>query len=156
MERWRGWRRHEERPRKRARPCMRCRCSVYLANAALFSFPPLGNQAAQARPVVLDDLLAAIGELFLHVVGEEEAHIQAHDGAEPNELVRPHLALAVEDVPQALAVDGCATRELGDTDAARVPRLLHPYDDQLRVIHPLNRLPSVRLFCVPESSTTPD
>ena len=135
---------------------MRCRCSVYLANAALFSFPPLGNEAAQARPVVLDNLLAAIGELFLHVVGEEEAHIQAHDGAEPNELVRPHLTLAVEDVPQALAVDRCATRELGDTDAARVPRLLHPYDDQLRVIHPLNRLPSVRLFHVLESSTTPD
>ncbi len=115
-----------------------------------------GEPGRTGRPVVLDDLLAAIGELFLHVVGEEEAHIQAHDGAESNELVRPHLALAVEDVPQALAVDGCATRELGDTDAARVPRLLHPYDDQLRVIHPLNRLPSVRLFCVPESSTTPD
>lgn len=114
-----------------------------LADAELFPSSRLRKQTAKSTPVVFDNFLAAVGELFPHFAGEEESHVHIHDDAKPHELICPHLALAVEDSPQALAVDGGATRELGDTDAARVPRLLHPYDDQLRVIHPLNRLPSV-------------
>ena len=98
-----------------------------------------------ARHVAVDVVVGVPREVALVVVVGDVGQVEIGD-----------VTLAVEDVLQALAVDGCATRELGDTDAARVPRLLHPYDDQLRVIHPLNRLPSVRLFCVPKSSTTPD
>ena len=106
---------------------MRCRRSVYLANAALFSFPPLGNEAAQACPVVLDDLLAAIGELFSHFAGEEESHVYIHDDAEPYELICPHLTLPVEDVPQSFSIDGGSPCEFCDADAACFSHRLHSY-----------------------------
>lgn len=143
MGRWRGMRAQSTmRPRLVTRPRDGSFRYMCLACAELFPSSGLGDEPAKPASVVLDDLLAAVGELFLHLVGEEEAHVQVHDGAEPYELVRPHLALPVEDVPRPLAVDGCASRELGYADSACVPRFLHPYCDQLRVIHPLNCLPS--------------
>lgn len=74
------------------------------------------------------------------------AWLAEHEDVVDRPIRFDNLALAVEDVPQTLAVDGRATRELGDADAARAPRFLHTYDDQLRVIHPLIRLPSGSLL----------
>lgn len=74
MVRWRGMRaQRTARPRPMTRPrdgSFRCMC---LACAELFPSSGLGDEPAKPAPVVLDDLLAAIGELFLHLVGEEEA-----------------------------------------------------------------------------------
>lgn len=48
-------------------------------------------------------------QLFCHIGGEEAAQAHVEDDAKADELVRPHLALTVEDVPEPLAVDGGAS-----------------------------------------------
>ena len=105
--------------------------------AAHLSLLPHRRQAAQARAVLLDGQLPAVGQLLAHLGREEELHVQAHYGAEADELVGAHLALAVQDVPQPLAVDGGPPGQLRDADAARVPCLLHPHRYELRVVHSL-------------------
>ena len=73
-------------------------------------------------------------QLFRHLGGEEaaQAHVEHH--AKADELVRPHLALAIEDVPEPLAVDGGAPPELGDAHAPLVAGLLDSYGYQLCVV----------------------
>jgi hypothetical protein len=78
---------------------------------------------------------------LLHQFGGEEA-AQAHveDDAKADELVRPHLALPVKDVPEPLAVDGGSSPELGDAHAPLEAGLLDSYGYQLCVVQTILRL----------------
>ncbi len=74
-----------------------------------------------------------------HLVGDggrhEVSEPQVEHGADAHELVRPHLPLSVQDVPEPLAVDEGAPSELGHAHAAFASRLLYPHRYQLRVLH---------------------
>ena len=107
--------------------------------AARFSLLSHRRQAAQARAVFLDGQPSAVGQLLAQLGCEEGLHVQAHHCAETDELVGAHLALAVQDVPQPLAVEGGSPTQFRDADAARVSSLLHPHRYEFRVIHSLIR-----------------
>lgn len=72
--------------------------------------------------------------------GEEVAQAHIEYDAKADELVRPHLALAVEDVPEPLAVDGGASPEFGDAHAPLEAGLLDSYGYQLCVLQKILRL----------------
>ena len=60
---------------------------------------------------------------------DERLDPQAEEGAQLDELVGPHGALAVEDAPEPFAFDADAPRELGNADPAMGARLLQPHRD---------------------------
>lgn len=81
--------------------------------------------------------------LLCQLGGEEVAQAHVEHDAEANELVRPHLTLPVEYVPEPLAVDGGAPPELGDAYAPLVADLLDSYGYQLCMVQKILRLRSV-------------
>ncbi len=56
------------------------------------------------------------------LVKAAESHARRRRRA--SELVNPHLALAVKDAPEPLAVDADTTTQFGDADAAAFAQLL--------------------------------
>ena len=68
---------------------------------------------------------------------DERLDPQAEEGAELDEFVDPHGALAVEDAPEPLAVDPYAACELGDAYPADSSGELHPSDYEVVEIHAL-------------------
>ncbi|MEF2657174.1 MAG: hypothetical protein UIQ97_03575 [Eggerthellaceae bacterium] len=108
----------------------RCMC---LARAGLFPF----FQTSSRERVAGDGRSAEA--VPSHPVGDgrgqEVAESQIEYGADAHELVRPHLPLPVQDVPEPLAVDEGAPSELGHAHAALASRLLNPHRYQLRVLH---------------------
>ena len=56
---------------------------------------------------------------------DEAAKPEIEEGAQLDELLHAHLALAVQDVPEPLSVHADATREPGHADAAFLPLRLY-------------------------------
>ena len=65
---------------------------------------------------------------------DERLDPQSEEGAQLDELVDPHGALAVEDAPEPFAVDAYAAGELGHADAAVDARPLQPHHDAAFVV----------------------
>ena len=85
----------------------------------------VSSSRAVARPL----------QRFRNLVWHVRRDGRAQDDDDPDELVRPQLPRAVEDVPQALPRDVRAPRELGDGHSPLVARLLELVDYVLGVVH---------------------
>ena len=134
MVRWKGFRaQRTTRPRLVTRPRDDSFRRMCLARAELFTFfraDGSERMAGEGRSAE-----AAPSHLAGDGRGQEIAEPQIEHGADAHELVRPHLPLPVQDVPEPLAVDEGAPSELGHAHAALASRLLYPDRYQLRVLH---------------------
>ena len=101
-------------------------------------------------PVFLGHSLPGGSQVRCHLFGEEAAETHVQDGAEADELVDVHRTLAVEHVPEPLAVHSDSPAELGHADAAVLSGPLHPRNYEVGVVHPSPR--SENFFRVSENS----